>query len=348
MKSVGLDLHKVNSQVCELDEGGQVGREVRIATCRKQFAKLFGGRERMRILVESSTESEWVARYLEELGHEVIVADPTYAPMYPHRVRRVKTDRRDARALAEACRTGTFRRAHRCSEAHRRVRAQLTVREALVRTRARYISIVRAIVRGEGERVRSGDADTFVERVRELELRAEVSEVIEPLLDLMEDLTERVKQADQELELIARGDEVLRRLRTVPGVGPVTAITFKAVVDRIERFHKAHHLESYLGLVPGERSSGESRYRGRLTKRGNNRARWLLVEAAWIVFRGKARGTQALSAWARRIAARRGKRVAVVALARKLAGILFAMWRDGADFDPQRSRAVPKVALQAA
>lgn len=347
MRNVGLDLHKVNSQVCELDEEGAVIREVRTVTSRRHFGKLFGGRERMRILLESSTESEWVARYLEELGHEVIVADPSYAPMYPERVRRVKTDRRDARALAEACRTGTYRRAHRCSEPHRRVRAELTVREALVRTRTRYISVVRAMLRGEGLRIRSGHAAYFVERVRELELASEVAAVIEPLLEVMNAVTERLKKIDHELEAVAGRDEVVRRLCTVPGVGPVTAISFKAVVDRVERFSRAHQLESYLGLVPGERSSGEKRHRGHLTKRGNSRVRSLLIEVAWTVMRGAAPGTQGLSIWGRRIAARRGKQIAAVALARRLAGILYAMWRDQSDFDPQRVR-VPKVALQAA
>jgi transposase len=347
MKTVGLDLHKVNSQVCVLDENGEVEREARFATDRRQFARVFGKRPRMRILLESSTESEWVARYVEQLGHEVIVADPGYAPMYPRRVRRVKTDRRDARALAEACRSGTFRRAHRCSEPHRQLRAQLTVRETVVRTRSRFISVVRTLLRAEGLRVRSGDAATFAERVQEVEIGARLDALVDPLLDLIDDLSERIKTMDHELGLLARSDEVLRRLRTVPGVGPVTAITFKAVVDRVERFKRAHQLESYLGLVPGERSSGEKRHRGRLTKQGNARARWLLVEAAWTAFRGKAPGTAGLAAWGNRIAARRGKRIALVAMARKLAGILFALWRHQVDFDPGRIR-VSKLTLRAA
>lgn len=349
MKTVGLDVHKVNTQVCVLDEDGAVLQETRIATSRKTLAKALGKSERMRILLESSTESEWVARHLEGLGHEVIVADPGYAPMYPHRVRRVKTDRRDARALAEACRTGTYRPAHRTSEEHRRVRAGLTVREALVRTRTRYISIVGALLRGEGLRVRSGDAAAFVERAREVEMPAHLETMLTPLLEIMDDVSERLKDMDHELEVTAREDAVVRRLCTVPGVGPVTAMTFKAVIDRVDRFGRAHELESYLGLVPGERSSGEKRQRGHLTKRGNTRARWLLVEAAWTMFRGKAPGTQALSAWGQRIAARRGKRIAVVALARRMAGILFALWRDQTDFDPRKIRtATTKVALRAA
>ncbi len=195
--------------------------------------------------------------------------------------------------------------------------------------------------------MRSGGAATFVDRVGELELASHLKQLVEPLLEIMDDVSERLKEMDRKLAEAARSDEVTRRLCTMPGVGPVTAISFKAVVDRVERFDKAHRLESYLGLVPGERSSGEKQHRGHLTKRGNARVRWLLVEAAWTLMRGTAPGTQGLSVWGRRIAARRGKQIAAVALARRMAGILFAMWRDGKDFDPGRAR-VPKVALRAA
>lgn len=349
MQSVGLDIHKVNTQVCILAVDGTVEREVRIATDRKHLAKLLGSRAPMRMLLEASTESEWVARFLETLGHEVIVADPNYAPMYPHRVRRVKTDRRDARALAEACRSGTFRRAHRASEASRRTRAGLAVREALVRTRSRYISVVRSLLRGEGMRVRSGDASTFASRVEELELPEVLASTVAPLLEIMETLSARLQEIDRDLAAATREDPVTRRLATAPGVGPVTATVFRTVIDDVTRFRSAHLLESYLGLVPGERSSGETRHRGHLTKRGNTRARWLLIEAAWTILRGKAANTHELAAWGRQIAARRGKQIGAVALARKLAGILFAMWRDGKDFDPTKIRTrTRKVELCAA
>jgi transposase len=114
---------------------------------------------RTKILIESSTESEWVARCLEELGHEVVVADPNFAAMYATRSRKVKTDRRDARTLAEACRLGAYRPAHRASDRQRQVRAQLAVREALVRTRTKYISLVGALLRSEGYRIKSGNAE---------------------------------------------------------------------------------------------------------------------------------------------------------------------------------------------
>ena len=120
MESVGIDVHKNQSQVCILTDDAEV-IEKRIRTDRARFAAVLGVRPPARILIEASTESEWVARCLEAQGHEVIVADPNYAPMYAHRSRRIKTDRRDARALAEACRIKAYRTAHRATDERRHV-----------------------------------------------------------------------------------------------------------------------------------------------------------------------------------------------------------------------------------
>ena len=148
MEHIGIDVHKKTSQVCIRTESGDL-IEGRIKTSREALADQFAKRVRARILIEASTESEWVARCLEELGHEVIVADPNFAPMYSTRSRKVKTDRRDARALCEACQLGAYRPAHRASDESRHRRAQVAVREALVQTRAKYISLTRALLRRE-------------------------------------------------------------------------------------------------------------------------------------------------------------------------------------------------------
>jgi transposase len=146
MEHIGIDVRKNSCQVCALTEDGELV-ERRIKTERSSLQAMFGGRPRARILVESSTESEWVARCLEALGHEVIVADPNFAPMYATRSKKVKTDKRDARTLCEACRLGAYRPAHRTSDRQRDVRAHLAVRETLVRTRAKYISLIGALAR---------------------------------------------------------------------------------------------------------------------------------------------------------------------------------------------------------
>jgi transposase len=164
-----MDLGKKESQIAVITEAREL-IEKRVRTERERLRKFFAGRPKARIVMEASTISEWVARLLEELGHEVVVAHPNYAPMYAQRSRRVKTDKRDARALAEACRVGGFRPAHRVSEEQHHVRVLLAVREKLVRTRAGLVTLAHALLSREGIRVPSGSSECFASRVDELEL----------------------------------------------------------------------------------------------------------------------------------------------------------------------------------
>jgi transposase len=343
MDHIGIDLHKTSSQVCILTQGGEL-IERRTKTDKESFDKLFAGKPTARILVEASTESEWCARHLESLGHEVIVADPNFTPMYATRDRRIKTDKRDARALCEACRLGAYHPAHRTSDRQRDVRAHLLVRETLVRTRSKHISFIGALARREGCRIKSGPSPSFARRVELAGLPANTLAQIEPLLVMLKALNEQIKSADKRVEEIAKADEVVQRLCSVPGVGPVVATTFAATLDNASRFLGAKHVRSYLGLVPREYSSGERQRRGRISKAGSVRARSLLVEAALALLRWKTERTKALHEWWARIAQRRGKATAIVALARKLAGIMFAVWRDGTEFDPQLLRPGGKTA----
>jgi transposase len=335
MDNIGLDLHKRESQLCILTEDGEV-LERRIVTSPERFSAVLGGRPRARVLLEASTESEWVARYLERLGHEVIVADPNFAPMYATRARRVKTDRRDARTLAEACRLGAFRPAHRLSEPQRHVRAERAVRDALVQTRTRYVAVIKALVRRDGLRLPSGEPERTAAKLARLPLPSALAGELGPLLALLAPLNAQIAAADQRLATLARGDPVVARLTTAPTIGPVTAVAFVATLDDITRFANAHQVEAFLGLTPSEKSSGEQQRRGRISKTGNGRMRYLLVEAAWRVLRTKAPGAAPLRIWAEGIAQRRGRSIAAVALARRLAGILYAMWRDGQDYQATR------------
>ena len=337
MEIIGLDLHKRESQLC-IQAADNTITECRIVTTRERFTAVLGERPRSRILLEATTESEWVAQHLESLGHEVIVADPNFAPMYAARSRRSKTDKRDARTLMEACRTGVYRPAHRLSPARRHVRAELAVRDTLVRTRTRAIGLAKALVRRDGLRVPRSASRSVVERLAALPVREELASELNPLVPLLCVINEQVAQLDQHLETLTQTDPVVALLVTAPNVGRVTAAAFVATIDDVGRFRTAHDLEAYLGLVPSERSSGERRRLGRITKAGNTRVRWLLVEAGWGILRSRSPDAAALRAWGLRIAARRGKRIAAVALARRLAGILFAMWRDGAPYDARQIR----------
>jgi transposase len=337
MDTIGLDLHKSETQVCTLTEDGEL-IEQRIRTSRERFTAIFGARPPARILVEASTESEWVARQLEALGHTVVVADPGFAPMYATRSSRVKTDKRDARTLCDALRLGAYRAIHRASDAQREIRAELAVREALVRTRTRYVALIKAAVRREGGRLPGGEAERTVEKLERTVLPAHVQRELAPLVALFPVLNTEIAAADGRLRARATGSAVVTRLATVPGIGPITALAFVAALDDVTRFPSAHQVEAYLGLVPSEYSSGDRRQRGRITKRGDVRTRWLLVEAGWRILRSTDPGVAALKVWGEQLARRRGKAIATVAIARRLAGILYAMWRDETDYRPSTKR----------
>jgi transposase len=222
---IGIDVHKRESQVCILTDDGAILKR-RIRTEAPRFATLLAERPRAGILLKASTESEWAARCLEALGHEVIVGDPNYAPMYAQRSRCVKTDRRDARTLAEACRVGAYRPSHRASDRARQIRMELTVRDALVRTRVRYINVIRALLRQEGLRVGSGSPAGFRRRLAAVVLPTGLAAAIAPLVDLVAQLDDQLAAANKRMAAGAAADPAVRRLRTVTGVGPVTAVAY--------------------------------------------------------------------------------------------------------------------------
>jgi transposase len=159
---------------------------------------------------------------------------------------------------------------------------------------------------------------------------------VERTLSAIEHLNELIADMDRELQSIAKGNELLQRLMSVPGVGPVTAIRFVAAIDDIERFRNAHALQSYVGLTPGERSSGKRVCRTGITKAGPTALRAALVQAAWSARNSRKRRNDPMLRWMRGVEERRGKQVAAVALARKIAGILYAIWRDGTRYDASR------------
>ena len=341
MEYGAIDLHLRRSQIRIIDEAEQVVLDRRVDTTRADLARIFADRPRMRILLESSTESEWVARYLETLGHEVIVADPNYLPMYGSRSRKVKTDKRDAAGMAIACHRGIYRAAHRVSAAARTRRQTMRVRRQLVQTRSRLISVMRAILRQEGLRLSSGSADRVLQRLDQIALPPTVAAVLAPLRCVLCELTATLTSVDQALDAAAAGDPVTARLMTAPGVGPILALTFHGVMDDPHRFGgDAGRASAFLGLVPSEDSSAERQHKGHITKAGPGDLRALLVQTSWVIWRGRSAAGAPLRTWAHTLAARRGRRIAIVALARRRARILFAMWRDRTAFVPPRCAAV--------
>jgi len=333
-----IDLHMRYSQIRLVDADGVVLRQQKVPTTRARLVSAFAGYPEVRILVEASTESEWVAQALEDAGFLVIVADPNYGPMYGTLRRRVKTDVRDVEALCEANRRGWYRAVHRVSRAQRTLRQRLGVRRQLVRMRSSLIAQVRAVLRQEGLRLPSGSTAAIDARLARLAVPSAVQAVLTPLLEALRALSPLIAAEDRALTAVAQADPIVRQLQSVPGVGPIVGLTYRATLDTVGRFPAAGHVSSCLGLVPREDSSGERRQRGPITKTGSSEARSMLIQAAWTCWRSRTVRTTHLRTWADALAARRGKRIAVVALARRLSRILFAIWRDGTMF------AAPRVA----
>jgi transposase len=331
MEYGAIDLHARYSQIRIVDPEGRVVREQRVVTSRERLLAVFSGHGRLRILLETGTESEWVAQALEGAGHEVIVADPNYAPMYGEIRRKVKTDRRDVAALAEANRRGWYRATHRVSAAQRQVRQVLRTRRQLVSMRSGTISLMRALLRQGGYRLASGSASRVPARLARLCLPEDLAVTLTPLRRMVEALTDEIAGVDARLQTDVAADPVVQRLQSVPGVGPIVALTFRAFIDDVTRFGTAARVSAAIGLVPREDSSAERRHRGHITKAGPGELRSLLIQGAWACWRSHR--SASLRAWVERLAARRGRRIAVVALARRLSRILFALWRDGSVFN---------------
>jgi transposase len=331
MEYGAIDLHARQSLIRIVTADGTSVLERRVTTTALAFTTVFQGRPLTRVLIESGTDSEWVAHAIEASGHEVIIGSPSYALMYGHRDKHIKTDRRDVVALAEACRLGIYKAAHRVSGEQRQRRRELRVREHLVRSRTQLINLVRAQLRQDGYRLPPCASEAMPHRYAALALPPTLRGSLAPAISLIETITAQIRTCDAQLQAVVAADPVVQRLMTAPGVGPITALTYRAVLDDVTRFGDAQTVAAYLGLVPREDSSGSHQRKGPITKAGPPGLRVLLVQASWVLWRQRA-GGGALHAWVHALAARRGRRIAIVALARRLGRILFAMWRDGQDY----------------
>jgi transposase len=204
--------------------------------------------------------------------------------------------------------------------------------DSLIQARTQLINSVRGSLRPQRLSLETGSASTFPIRVRKRHQshRDGLSLHLERLLQVIEELNKQIADADKELVKLAKSDPDCIRSMTMPGVGSLTAVRFKATLDEVGRFPNAHRVESFLGVTPGEDSSSDKKRITAITKAGPTRLRWTLVQAAWSLWR--TRPNDPMVVWAKAVALRRGKRVAIIALARKMAGVLFAMWRDGTNY----------------
>lgn len=338
MNHIAIDLGGRESQVCIRDAASTILEQYRYPT------KKLGARMRewapSRVIVETSAEAFRIADQAMAAGHQVRVVPATLVKTLGVGQRGVKTDRRDAQVLSEVSCRIDLPSVHIPSELSRRLKSLCAERDALVSSRTLLINNVRGWMRAQLWRIRSGSTATFPERLRDLAVAKEeaLPSHVERSLAVLTVLNEQIRDADRELNAVCKEQPVCTRLMTMPGVGPVTAVRFLAAIDDVTRFGGSHRVGSYLGLTPGENSSSERQRRTGITKAGPRAVRTALIQAAWSAYR--TRPGDPMVRWARRIEERRGKFIAIVALARKMAGILFAMWRDTAAYNPLRSAQV--------
>jgi transposase len=337
MEHVAFDLGGRESQVCIRSAEGQILVERRVPT--SQLGKLLQGRTASRVVVETCAEAFRVADQARELGHEVRVVPAALVRTLGVGAHGVKTDVRDARVLSEVSTRIDLPSVHIPSQGSRERKSLCGMRDALVSSRTQQINTVRGWMRGQMLRVRTGKAETFPTRARDALSQAEVPSYVERQLRSIDELSAHILEADKELQKLAKNDPTCPRLMSVPGVGPVTAIRFVAALDEIGRFSSVAQVQSYLGLTPGENSSSERSRRTGITKAGPAALRASLVQAAWAARRSH--GTHPMLTWVADVEKRRGKNVAIVALARKLSAILFALWRDGTFYDRRHATTGP-------
>lgn len=334
MRTIALDLGARKICLCEVRDGAVIHRVT--ARSLHELDPYLGEQcNKANVAFEACREAWHIHDVLAARGHVPIMLDTTRVARIGVGQHGSKTDRRDALALALALERGHIPVAHVLSPARRRMRDELSTRTALVQTRAQYVTTVRGLARAHGCMLPTGTPEAFARRVRSAQLPADLLVLVEPLLVLLDALSVQLDAVSLRLENLARTAPEIALLATVPGVGLIVAATFVAALDEAGRFRDAHAVESYLGLVPCEDSSGGRRRLGAITRQGNPWARAMLVQAAHSILR-HGDDDDPLKVWALQVAERRGKLVAVVALARRLAGVLWAMWRRGAPYAPQR------------
>jgi len=319
MEYCGIDLHAEYSQICILDEDGEVMETSRVRTSQKALERFFG-RDRMRVAMEAGGTSPWVSRLLESLGHEVFVCSPRRVRLIAEST--LKNDKVDAEVLARLVRLDPeFLKPiqHRSEEAQL-LRGNLKVRSAMVEARTKWINTIRGLLRSFGYKVSGKAPQTFTERVDLMKLPDDLRAVIAPLLEQLDLLTGEIERRNEHLEEMVKDLPEVAHLREIPGVGPVVATYFVLTTDNPDRFKNSRDVAAFFGLRPSMRESASTTHFGRITKEGDPEMRRLLVQSAQALLRTRA--DSQLKQWALALAERRGKGKAVVALARKLAVLM--------------------------
>ena len=316
-----------------MDDTGKIVREVKVASePAALLAVLKNPAYRFkRIGLEAGPLSQWLFSALAEAGLPAICVETRHMRA-ALKAQINKTDRNDARGIAQMMRVGLYRPVHVKTVRSQKLRMLLTHRKLLQSKAIAIENDLRATLRNFGLKVGIAGKVKFEARIQELvENLPDLAMLVEPLLIVRRVLREQIGILHRRLLVIVRDDDVCRRLMTVPGVGPVVALTYRATVDVPARFRKSKAVGAVFGLTPSRYQSGESDRAGGISRCGDEMMRAMLYEAAHIMLVRSVKWSW-LKAWAMQIARRRGMKKAIVALARRLAVVLHRIWVDGTEF----------------
>jgi len=333
MEHIAIDLGGRESQICIRNNVGEILRELRFPTPKLE-GFLSSVEPGARVLLETSAEAFQVAEWARQHGHEPRVVPSSLVRALGVGERGLKNDRRDARKLSEMDCRMEVPSVHIPSASSRDRQAEVTSRQSLVEVRTKLVNTVRSFMRIKALPRVKATPETLAKNLRLFLLKnaESIPDHVERILTVIDDLNARIEEADKALKEIADQDPVCKLLQTMPGVGPVTSVCFATAIDDVSRFESSDRITSYLGLTPGENTTGFRTKRTGMTKAGSSRVRWTLNQAAWTLVR--CRPNDPIVRWFQQVAGRRGKKIAVAALARKMAGILYAMWRDQKPYNP--------------
>lgn len=329
----GLDVSLEETAICIVDETGAIVRELRAPSDPESLILAFKGvpLPMVRIGLEACSQSAWLHQGLARSGLPVLCIETRQAKAAMGAMPN-KTDRNDALGLAQIIRTGWYRQVHVKSAPSRMSRSLLIARRTVLYKVRDMENAVRAVLRECGLKVGAPGRKLFATRVRELaETDPSLTDITEPLLAIIAAMHCQLERLTHRVLETVRVEPICRQLMTVPGVGPLTALAFRATVDRPERFRRSRDVGAHLGLTPRRYQSGETDVQGRVSRCGDELARTLLYEAAHTLLT-RCKKWSALRAWGMGIAKRRGMAKARVAVARKLAVILHRMWSDQTEF----------------
>ena len=330
----GLDVSMKTTSVAIVNEQGKVVFETTCATDGDAISTaLFKSNYTLeKIGLESGCISFWLIEDLKRLGvHAICIESRQMATLIALKVN--KTDRNDARLIANSMRCNLYKEVYHKTKESIEIGLQMGTRRTLIDIRTKLKNSTRGFLKAYGIRLGTISHQKFSEEVRKSieDCEEGVREAIEGLLKSYEEVCKNIENTETKLEKLCKNDPVMVLFESIPGVGPITSLTYKAVIDNPYRFKNARDVGAYLGLTPNQYSSGDMTKQGRISKCGSSELRALLIECG-IVILTRTTGWTKLKAWGLRIMKRSGLKKAAAAVARKLAIIMLRMWQEGKPF----------------